>query len=60
MSRREHAGDDNEICVFTGCRGTQVSESFENACFPRLSQEQRDISITLVTLKKSKYTWGGL
>lgn len=49
MSHREHAGDNNEICVFTGRRGTQVSESLENACFRRLSQDQHDISITSVT-----------
>lgn len=51
MSHREHGGDNNEICVFTARRGTQVSESFKNACFLRLSEDQHDISIMSVTLE---------
>lgn len=37
------------MCVFTAHRGTEVSESFKNACFLRLSEDQRDISIMSMT-----------
>lgn len=49
MSRRKSDGDNNEMCVFTAHRGTEVSESFKNACFLRLSEDRRDISIMSVT-----------
>lgn len=49
MSHRKSDGDNNEMCVFTAHRGTEVSESFKNACFLRLSEDRRDISIMSVT-----------
>ena len=49
MSHRKSDGDNNEMCVFTAHRGTEVSESFKNACFLRLSEDHRDISIMSMT-----------
>ena len=56
MSHREQDQDNNEICVFTARQGTQESESFKNACFLSLSEDQRDISIMSVTPEVQIYS----